>query len=835
MMSSNIFQVETLSQFIPYGTFDPDTKLFHNDGTTGFVLRGRPMVGAHLKDQENLAEFFRRHEYLLEGTSMQFLLVANPKCERIFEWWCHHRKEGKYRDLAKRRANYLRNLSKKSQAKLPLVRDYQLFISYTVPEKVSDIMSEEKLMEVREQLQEKLRTLGVPTEVMTAQEFIQDMGEIITLDDAPTMLFPWNKYEAINKQISKPNQCFQVTKDLVKMEHGYQFKAFVPKNTPHNWSLLYMDKFLGESEREGLDFPFMIHYGMTVCDDQGSEKTKSIAKREALENSIKSKISKFVPEIKEQYEESLEVVEEVQRGEQFCYAGLSIGLFSKAEELSKSESRLLAQMNRIGFEFVPTTFNHFPMLLSMLPMTWTYGSSKKNSFLGSQKTQGYGRDLYALKCAKKTITKECQNMLPILGEWMGQDAPGVPLVGRQGQIFFYNPYVNAFLPDATNVQTSGNYNLCIAGQSGSGKSVFLQEMANNVLGVGGRVFIFDYGRSFEKYCHLLEGQHITFDIGRPKSLNFFSSLPEGGTPDDIKNRAESINCIASTVKIMASHTTILSDLEASYVDEAVDFVAKTKGRAGDINDIRERLLSREEKSSKDVGQMLYSYSKEGMYGGFFSGEAELTLDANLVVIETDDLRNHPSLMSVAVQMMIIRINQMMLTSDRRYPFMIIIDEAWQLLAGKGSADFIPNATRTARKYKGSIVLATQLLTDYFHESSPAATAAFNTSTWKIIMNQNPDAIEAWKHHPQLQEFASNEGLIRHMKTIHSRPPYYAEISLFNENMKAIIGRLMLDPFTRILYSTNADEFRKVQERRERGMDIVEAIESIVQEQEALAA
>ena len=46
---------------------------------------------------------------------------------------------------------------------------------------------------------------------------------------------------------------------------------------------------------------------------------------------------------------------------------------------------------------------------------------------------------------------------------------------------------------------------------------------------------------------------------------------------------------------------------------------------------------------------------------------------------------------------------------------------------------------------------------------------------------------------------------------------------------------MLDPFTRILYSTNADEFRKVQERRERGMDIVEAIESIVQEQEALAA
>ena len=826
----NVFDIEFLSTFLPYRTFDPHTKLFHNDATSGFVLRGRPMVGAHLKDQENLAEFFRRNEYLKEGTSIQFLLVANPKCEHILDWWASSRRGATYEDLARRRARHLCDYSKETPVHLPLVRDYQLFISFTFPEKTKDVVDEERLIEIRDQLQEKIRTIGVPTQVMDAQGFTQSFGEILTLNDAPTTTFPWNRYEDLNKQVCQPNQSFHVTKDGVATEFDYQFRAFVPKNTPSHWSLVFMDKFLGESHAEGLDFPFMIHYGLTICDGQAGEKAKGMAKRESLERSLKSQLSKFMPELKDQYAESLEVVEEIQRKEQLCYAGLSVGIFAKPHKMAKAESRFLAQMNRIGFEFVPTTYNHFPMLLSMLPMTWTYGMSKGSFMPWSRTSEGYGRTLYALKRAKKTITKEAQNMLPILGEWTGQDSPGLPLVGRQGQLFFWNPFGNAFLPNAQNTQTAGNYNVCVAGQSGSGKSVLLQEMANNILAVGGRVFIFDYGRSFDKYCHLLGGQHMTFDLGNQKSLNFFSNLPEGNSSEDIKNRSECLNTISSIVKVMASHTSILGDLASSYVEEAVDFVAQTKGRAGDVNDVRERLLSQKERVARDVGQMLYAYSKEGMYGGFVTGPSTIDLSAKLVVAETDELRNHPSLMSVVVQMVTTCVNQTMLSADRQHPFMFIFDEAWLLLSGLSCADFISNATRTARKYKGSIVLATQLMTDYFNESSPAATAAFNTSTWKIIMNQNSDAIESWKSHPQLQDYASSAGLMNHMKSIHSRPPHYAEIALFSENMKGVVGRLMLDPFSRILYSTNADEFRNVNENLAAGMSIEKAIEAVVNTQ-----
>src|SRR5260221_12670258 len=110
------------------------------------------------------------------------------------------------------------------------------------------------------------------------------------------------------------------------------------------------------------------------------------------------------------------------------------------------------------------------------------------------------RDLYYFQNLKTTLSTEAANLLPLQGEWKGTHSPGIPLVGRRGQIFTWSPFDN----------NEGNYNVAVAGKSGSGKSVFMQELVMSTLGQGGQVFVLDVGRSFEKIVKFLGGQYIEF-------------------------------------------------------------------------------------------------------------------------------------------------------------------------------------------------------------------------------------------------------------------------------------------------------------------------------------
>ena len=48
------------------------------------------------------------------------------------------------------------------------------------------------------------------------------------------------------------------------------------------------------------------------------------------------------------------------------------------------------------------------------------------------------------------------------------------------------------------------------------------------LGQGGRVFVLDLGRSFEKLCHLLDGEYLIFSSGSKLNLNPFYLLQDNG-------------------------------------------------------------------------------------------------------------------------------------------------------------------------------------------------------------------------------------------------------------------------------------------------------------------
>jgi len=94
-----------------------------------------------------------------------------------------------------------------------------------------------------------------------------------------------------------------------------------------------------------------------------------------------------------------------------------------------------------------------------------------------------------------------------------------------------------------------------------------------------------------------------------------------------------------------------------------------------------------------------------------------------------------------------------------------------------------------------------------------------------------DVITSFKHHPQLQGFVDTPYKEALLKSIHSKPPHYSEVAIFGPQINGIAGRLRLDPFSRLLYSTNAKEYRLIEEFRQKGASIEEAIELVITMQE----
>ena len=811
-----------LHHLLPYESYEPDTQLFYHEDSTGFLLIGHPIVGASLKDQQQMNQFFRQEQNLPEGASLQFLLIASPCIGQNLTYWQEARLGDIFQKLALRRREFLEEKAYFDVHDL-LVRDYRILISYTVPGHQLDLLAQQQILNTRKELKSVLKTMGMHCSNGNAEDLIREVGNLLNFKNR---VYPhqgqWNEHDSISKQIIDHDKNFHAQENELLLNDGETLcRSYTSKVSPNYWSLSHMDRFLGNllESRQKISTPYLIHYGIFVDRNQTKSKSKVFAKRESLENSLKGGLSKYMPTLNEQYEEILDLATQMQLGERVILSSLSFTLLSTPHKIQEHEQQMRSIWQDCGWTFQPARYDHLPLFLSNLPMTWTVGAKK-----GLMKSKPYGMatNLEKMSKAKKTITKEAQNMLPILGEWKGQSAPGIPLMGRRGQLFFWNPFSTAFLPGSLMAQTTEDYNVCIAGAPGSGKSVLMNEMMATVMGVGGKVFVMDMGRSFKKTCQILGGQHIEFDIATPMSINPFTHITQ-----EERSREEELAAVIAIFKAMAAPQHGTTALEDSYIEQAVRYSWERYGSKGSVDTVKEFLDNHADLAATNLGQTLYSFSSSGSFGHFFNKPANASLKERLVVIETDDLRHYPSLMAVVVQMLIIQINQEMAKGDRTTPFLIIIDEAWQLLKGKSTGDFISAATRTSRKYKGSIVLGTQHLTDYFKPESPGATEAFKASAWKVILYQKPDTISALKHHQQLQDFVGTDFKEALLKSIHSEPPHYSEMAIFGEGMDGIVGRLHLDSFSRFLYSTDAEDHRLIEEYIQQGASIEEAIELVI--------
>ena len=148
-------------------------------------------------------------------------------------------------------------------------------------------------------------------------------------------------------------------------------------------------------------------------------------------------------------------------------------LFAEPSTFSDAETKLNSLFERQGFSLVAEDGLHLPTLSLALP----FGGSS--------------RSLDLMKRFGRTRTVKLTNavsLMPLYGEWQGNDYRQPPLMllaGRRGQLAGWTPF-----------ESDSNFNTCIVGQSGQGKSVAMQEIMAAMISIGGSVVVIDDGIRF---------------------------------------------------------------------------------------------------------------------------------------------------------------------------------------------------------------------------------------------------------------------------------------------------------------------------------------------------
>ena len=619
----------------------------------------------------------------------------------------------------------------------------------------------------------------------------------------------WNEHTWISKQVGNPGSAIEVKKDGL-IFHGKEdqrfFKTYEATDCPDQWTLGLMGELLGDffNRSYRIPSPFYIHYGIHFPSQQKVE-TKFKGKTKILDHQMKfSSLTRMFPDMPREREEHLYVNRQLLEGEKFVETRLSCGLWADPLKHTQSESVLIALYQKYGFRLRENHFVHLPDFISSLPMCW--GEEAPHI-----------KNLKRIRCFRTTLTSETGALIPILGEWWGNSHKGMILMGRRGQISTWDPFMN-----------QGNFNTVVIGPSGSGKSVFMQDLLLSHLSQGDRVFILDLGRSFEKLCHLLQGQYLEFSTQSHLNLNPFQ-LIETGSHADEETTKNSLEMVASILATMAMPGYKIDKERGDLLSEVAKKAWQLEGKKASIDTVIELLSTMKFQSQLMIGateslqEGLRRFTKKGAFSSYFYGSQSINLSSDLVVIETEELKNMPDLQAVILQIFIMTISNQIFLGRRERRCVICIDEAWDLLKSPQMEGFIESLARRLRKYNGALVVGTQSPKDF--ERSLGARAAFQNSNWLCILGKDSDSINTLKNENliALDEFKESA-----LNSLRMEEGKYSEVFIYNKSDGFFsINQLKLDPFSAMLYSTKADEFQAIQELQKYSLSIEEAINWLV--------
>jgi conjugal transfer ATP-binding protein TraC len=788
--------VHRLSDLLPYETYDPAQGLFCNDDAVGFVIEITPATGLDDNQLRVLSGLFT--QVMLPKTLLQISLYASPDIFPVLERWQSLRAQANpaFQFLAARRIDYLRtgNWQSLLSDQPMLLRNFRVFLTVSRPvmrTRTGGIGDVGWLQRLREAIKGMLASASLGVRDVDAQGFINLLDTILNPARERRMPIAWNESRLLREQMVDPDTLLLVGRDGLALSHrGFSVDVlpFSVRQYPQAWSGHGMINLIGDLYSNTLRIPCPFLYTLTVqMDDQAAASHQAKMKAVRATQMTDSPMGRFIPAWKERKQDWDFVTRMLEDGHRLLKSNFQIVLFAPQGEADHAEQQLTAVFNAKGWTIARDRFTTLHSLLTALPLTTGPRSGDELKVFGRLRTG---------------VTWNCVNTGPFVGEWKGTGTPLLMLIGRRGQIQFIDPFDNK----------KGNFNVAVAAASGAGKSFFTQEMVTSLLATGGRCWVIDSGRSYERLCGMVGGTYLEFSDDTHVNLNPFSR---------IQDVTEEMSMLKAVLAQMAAPVQQLNSLQTAYLEEAIKWTWDSHGTDSTITHVANRLLDHADESATRVGRMLYPYTREGSYGRYFEGRANIDLDNAFVVLELGDLDSRPDLQTVVLLLLMLQITESMYLGDRKQRKLCIIDEAWRLMGSGNAGQFIEQGYRTARKFGGAFMTITQGIDDYF--KSGTSKAALDNADWVFLLRQKPESIKAAESSDRIM---MDDGLRRLLTSVDTQQGRYSEIAVMSPDGTSV-GRLIVDPFAEKLYSTKAEEYAAIDTMLKRGHSLVDAIEQLV--------
>ncbi len=798
-----------LSDLLTYRVYDGQENLFHNDGTVGFLLEVPPVIGA---------EMFRTlqtaiNSYCPADGTVQFISWASPNLTPSLTSWASNRfvQTPLMSRMVERRIGHFNNIRYGSNGIVKCVphRRRVLIVGWLDGEPGTNQLK--ALKEFRRNL---VLALGGETQCVNVQPstFLEILSEMLhsrgTSSGEPLI---YDDEVPINYQV--PGAGLAVARDGMSFLNAPELSvsSATVRMVPREWSAAMGMLFNGSPDHPE-DSPHGPVLMSLVARARPSQTSLSelVTKRAKIEHAKSTKFGKYMSDLGQRDQEFEALHAELERGERLFETVTTLSAYARGD--IEQSTAALAEMKKImalcSITLEQDSFLQLPVFLAGLPF---------------QASGPLMADMRRASRVKKRKSAAVTALAPLHGEWSGfRTNRGLLLVGRQGQMF-----------DWDNYQSSGNYNVSVVGKSGSGKSVFMQELVTSIYSGGGRVLVIDDGYSFKNTCEILGGDWLGIGNSAEFKLNPFSMI-SGTAMEDVEYRADALELITRVISTMANlgeqREGRVSGIEEEYIERSCAEVWDTLGNAGSVTEVVQKLEGcvKEEPRLSDVITKLKRYARGGTYGEMFDGPANVSIDSPFTVFELSELKSQKDLEAVVLQIIMFLGTELMFKTDRSVRVAILIDEAWDMLGGVGTANFLEGVVRRARKYTGALITGTQSLLDYYN--NPAALVCLENSDWTVFLAQKPEVIDQLVADGRL---SAPEGIAHSLKTLISARGQFSELGIRGPE-GWVFGRLILDPYSLAVFSTTGETVERLRELREvRGLDMGEALEIMVENGEAL--